>query len=190
MQYNFVHSILVLNLSLFASKLPIDNLTYYYNFQAWQQFAKDAARANFKDIVEGVGHCLPVMDPVNTNEPIDLNQIHFPCGTYLDYYWYDMPHCGVFLYVDPMDKCLDSNPDNNVQVIPVHINGSMCDGHMDYFEDNEEHHLAKRQTAFQSGMTANNFKGFKEYEKGMCHIVPDYKSKGKLIGNAILHSIA
>merc|ERR1712062_799537 len=46
--------------------------------EAWQQFAKDAARANFKDIVEGVGHCLPVMDPVNTNEPIDLNQIHFP----------------------------------------------------------------------------------------------------------------
>lgn len=126
------------------------------------------------------------MDPVNTNEPIDLNQIHFPCGTYLDYYWYDMPHCGVFLYVDPMDKCLDSNPDNNVQVIPVHINGSMCDDHMDYFEDNEEHHLAKRQTASQSGMTANNFKGFKEYEKGMCHIVPDYKSKGKLIGIAIL----
>ena len=119
------------------------------------------------------------MDPVNTNEPIDLNQIHFPCGSYLDHYWYEMPHCGIFLYVDPMDKCLDSNPDNNVQVIPVHINGSMCDDHMDYLED-DEHHLAKRQTS-KSAMTTNNFKGFKEYEKGMCHIVPDYRSKGMLI---------
>ena len=97
--------------------------------------------------MDGIGHCFPVLDPLNTSQPIHLSDIDIPCDSRM--YFHSEGFCGIVTYIDPMDKCLDVNPWNDVRIIPVAIQNYTCeddltydthtihadDDHDDFFED-------------------------------------------------------
>ena len=118
-----------------------------------------ASTVDFKTLLEGVGQCIPVMDPINTTQSINLNQIHFPCNTHLDM-MLDQ-YCGIFMYVDPMDKCMDSNPINDVQIIPVHISDTSCenDWHEDFEDEDEEYGVSEDYQGSQKKGGKNGKRG-------------------------------
>ena len=52
-----------------------------------------------------------------------IEDIAIPCPMYPEF---DVSHCALITYVDPMDKCLDINITNNMDVLPFKLNTSTC----------------------------------------------------------------
>ena len=80
--------------------------------------------------MDGIGHCFPVLDPLNTSQPIHLSDIEIPCDSRM--YFHSEGFCGIVTYIDPMDKCLDANPWNDVRIIPVAIQNYTCEDDLTY----------------------------------------------------------
>lgn len=57
------------------------------------------------------------LEPTDSGQ-LDLNDITIPCDT--------EQNCGIIVYVDPLDTCLDTDTSNNVGYIPVFANQSDC----------------------------------------------------------------
>ena len=121
--------------------------------------------------MDGIGHCFPVLDPLNTSQPIHLSNIDIPCDSRM--YYHSEGFCGIVTYIDPMDKCLDANPWNDVRIIPVAIQNYTCeddltydtytihedDDHDDFFEDEDDEFETQREKRDTDKKRNKNGKG-------------------------------
>merc|ERR1712107_286603 len=109
--------------------------------EGWKHFEEIAATASFNSLMDGIGHCFPVLDPLNTSQPIHLSDIDIPCDSRM--YFHSEGFCGIVTYIDPMDKCLDANPWNDVRIIPVAIQNYTCEDDLTYdtytIHDDDDH---------------------------------------------------
>lgn len=85
------------------------------------------ATSSFDDLMEGWSSCFPLHQgslALTRDSKIDLSETKIPCNEMTAI---SGNTCGLIAFIDPMDKCLDSNRANNLLMFPLLLkNSSQC----------------------------------------------------------------